>query len=168
MFTEIPKVLGNELRSLTAVGVEKGLNDDHVVLGYPEHITKERMVTADAQEKEGRQTVERFSEPAFGPVPDSPGCKRKNRKSPEETGFQSDELIPLGVLAPNPALFPNRLHTFVAPNVERIAEVNNSSTEQTEVQLIPMAQLTEFLVSGEIDHALVAATLWRMLYFLKE
>jgi len=90
------------------------------------------------------------------------------RECLEETGFRSDELIPLGVLAPNPALFPNRLHTFVAPNVERVAEVNNSSTELTEVQLIPMAQLTEFLVSGEIDHALVAATLWRMLYFLKE
>ncbi len=89
------------------------------------------------------------------------------RECLEETGFQADELISLGVLSPNPALFPNRLHTFLAPNVKLVGEVANTSTEHTEVQLIPMAQLPEFLVSGEIDHALVAATLWRMLYFLK-
>lgn len=90
------------------------------------------------------------------------------RECLEETGFQCDELIPLGELAPNPALFPNRLHTFLAPNAKRVAEINNTSTEQTEVQLIPMEQLPEFLVSGEIDHALVVATLWRLLYFLKD
>lgn len=89
------------------------------------------------------------------------------RECLEETGYQADELISLGVLAPNPALFGNQLHTFLAPNVKKVAEINNTSTEQTEVQLIPMAQLPEFLVSGEIDHALVCATLWRTLYFLK-
>lgn len=89
------------------------------------------------------------------------------RECLEETGFEATELVSLGVLTPNPALFPNRLHTFVAPNVKRVADIANTSTEQTEVQLIPMSQVPEFLVSGEIDHALVAATLWRMLYFLK-
>ena len=39
--------------------------------------------------------------------------------------------------------------------------------EQTEVQLIPLEQLVDLLVTGEIDHALVAATLWRMLFFLR-
>ena len=89
------------------------------------------------------------------------------RECLEETGFEATELVSLGVLAPNPALFGNRLHTFVAPNVRRVADISNTATEQTEVQLIPMTQVSEFLVSGEIDHALVAATLWRMLYFLK-
>ncbi len=89
------------------------------------------------------------------------------RECLEETGFRADELISLGVLNPNPAIFNNRLHTFVAPNVEQVAEIANTSTEHTEVQLIPMEQLADLLVAGEIDHALVAATLWRMLYFLK-
>ncbi|XOV87696.1 MAG: NUDIX hydrolase [Pseudomonadota bacterium] len=89
------------------------------------------------------------------------------RECLEETGYEAGELVSLGVLSPNPALFPNRLHTFLAPNVKRVGDVANTSTEHTEVQLIPMAQLPEFLVSGEIDHALVVATLWRMLYFLK-
>ncbi|HKI75006.1 MAG TPA: NUDIX hydrolase [Pseudomonadales bacterium] len=95
-------------------------------------------------------------------------AKAAARECLEETGFECDELIPLGDLAPNPALFPNRLHTFLAPNARRVGEISNTSTEQTEVQLIPMEQLPEFLVSGEIDHALVVATLWRLLYFLKD
>ncbi len=90
------------------------------------------------------------------------------RECLEESGYKAGELIPLGSVAPNPALFGNRLYTFVAPNVERVAEVSNTEREITEVQLIPMQQLPDFLVSGEIDHALVAAALWRMLYYLKQ
>ena len=89
------------------------------------------------------------------------------RECLEETGYETDELVSLGVLNPNPALFGNKLHTFVAPNARLVSEITNTSTEHTEVQLIPMAQVADLLVAGEIDHALVTATLWRMLYFLK-
>lgn len=75
--------------------------------------------------------------------------------------------FPWVFLNPNPAIFSNKLHCFVAPNAQAVASVSNTSTEHTEVQLIPMEQVSELLVSGEIDHALVAATLWRLLYFLK-
>ena len=71
------------------------------------------------------------------------------------------------MLTPNPALFVNRLHTFVAFDVERVADVANTATEHTDVQLIPLDQIPDLLMSGEIDHALVAATLWRLLFFLR-
>lgn len=100
----------------------------------------------------------------MGEEPDVAGA----REVLEETGFRTNEMISLGVLAPNPALFRNKLHTFLAPNVERVQEIENSSTEQTEVQLLPLEQVSEFLVSGEIDHALVVASLWRVLFFLKD
>ena len=89
------------------------------------------------------------------------------RECLEETGFETDELISLGTLSPNPAIFSNQLHTFLAPGAQRIANIENTSNEQTEVQLIPLEQVVDMLVSGEINHALVAATLWRMLYFVK-
>lgn len=90
------------------------------------------------------------------------------RECLEETGYETHDLISLGVLNPNPAIFSNRLHTFLALNVTSVAEISNTSTERTEVQLIPMEQVADFLVSGEIDHALVTSTLWRMLYFLRK
>ena len=68
------------------------------------------------------------------------------------------------MLNPNPALFPNKLHTYVARRVEAIGEIANTSTEHTEVELVPMKDLPGLLQSGAIDHALVAATLWKLLY----
>ena len=37
-------------------------------------------------------------------------------------------------------------------------------TEQTEVVLVPARQLPELMLRGDIDHALVVATLWRYLH----
>ena len=81
-----------------------------------------------------------------------------------ESGFRASHLTSLGVLNPNPAVFNNQLHTFVAENVVIEGDIQNTATEQTEVVLVPKAELTSYLLDGRIDHALVAATLWRYLY----
>ena len=86
------------------------------------------------------------------------------RECLEESGYQAGSVASLGVLNPNPALFPNKLHTYVARQCEVIGEIANTSTEHTEVELVPMKDLPGLLQSGAIDHALVAATLWRLLY----
>ncbi len=86
------------------------------------------------------------------------------RECLEESGFRASDLKSLGVLNPNPAVFNNQLHTFVAEDVVIEADIQNTATEQTEVVLVPVADLTSYLLDGRIDHALVAATLWRYLY----
>ena len=86
------------------------------------------------------------------------------RECLEESGYQAGSVESLGVLNPNPALFPNKLHTYVARQCEAIGKIANTLTEHTEVELVPMKDLPELLQSGAIDHALVAATLWRLLY----
>jgi 8-oxo-dGTP pyrophosphatase MutT (NUDIX family) len=86
------------------------------------------------------------------------------RECLEESGFGASDLKSLGVLNPNPAVFNNQLHTFVAEDVVIEADIQNTATEQTEVVLVPVADLTSYLLDGRIDHALVAATLWRYLY----
>ena len=86
------------------------------------------------------------------------------RECLEESGFRASHLTSLGVLNPNPAVFNNQLHTFVAENVVIEGDIQNTATEQTEVVLVPRAELTSYLLDGRIDHALVAATLWRYLY----
>jgi hypothetical protein len=60
-------------------------------------------------------------------------------------------------------MFDNRLHAFYAVDVEPERAVQNTGSEITEVVLVPVSDLEELLVAGEIDHALVAGTLWRYL-----
>jgi ADP-ribose pyrophosphatase len=86
------------------------------------------------------------------------------RECLEETGYSCEEVQSLGVLAPNPAVFDNRVHTYFARGAKPVAEIQNTSTEKTEVILIPLDEIPGRLMSGEIDHALVVATLWRLLY----
>lgn len=83
----------------------------------------------------------------------------------EETGYRARTAQPLGTVNPNPALFANRLFSFYAPEAALEGAIQNTGSEVTEVVLVPVADLEHLLVSGEIDHALVAATLWRYLRF---
>jgi ADP-ribose pyrophosphatase len=85
------------------------------------------------------------------------------RECLEETGYRVRTARPLGVLNPNPALFANLLHSFYATGAELESAIQNTGTEVTERVLVPVSALEGLLVSGEIDHALVAATLWRYL-----
>lgn len=87
------------------------------------------------------------------------------RECLEETGYRAREAISLGVVNPNPALFANQLFSYFATDVVLERSVQNTATEFTESVLVPVAELPNMLRSGEIDHALVAATLWRYLYW---
>lgn len=88
------------------------------------------------------------------------------RECLEETGYQCDKVQSLGVIAPNPAVFDNRVHTYWARGAKPVGDIQNTATEKTEVLLIPLADIPGYLTRGEIDHALVVATLWRLLYML--
>ncbi|MBJ18940.1 MAG: NUDIX hydrolase [bacterium] len=78
----------------------------------------------------------------------------------EETGYRAGRLESLGSINPNPALFANRCHMQVALDCEVGGEIQNSATEETTVELLPLADLSEVLRSGGIDHALVVAALY--------
>ena len=78
----------------------------------------------------------------------------------EETGYKAGRLESLGSLNPNPALFANRVHMQVALDCVQDREIQNTSTEHTMVELLPLAELPDVLRSGGIDHALVVAALY--------
>jgi 8-oxo-dGTP pyrophosphatase MutT (NUDIX family) len=79
------------------------------------------------------------------------------REMVEETGFDGDRIEPLGVVHPNPAIQANRCHTFVAHDVVRRHVPVFDSTEETEVALVPLADVPDLLRAGHITHALVVA-----------
>lgn len=79
----------------------------------------------------------------------------------EETGYRAAAMRAVGAVNPNPALFGNRVHTFLAAGVERVADVCNEGVEETVVELVPVAEIQELVRSGGIDHALVLAGLYQ-------
>jgi 8-oxo-dGTP pyrophosphatase MutT (NUDIX family) len=81
------------------------------------------------------------------------------REMLEESGYGGGELIPIGSLSPNPALFTNRVHSFWARGVSRVAEIQNHGEEETVVELVPLADLDRRVREGDIQHALVIAAL---------
>lgn len=78
----------------------------------------------------------------------------------EETGYRAGRLASLGSLNPNPALFGNRCHMQVALDCVPAAAIQNSATEETQLELVPRTALHDLLRSGGIDHALVVAALY--------
>ncbi len=78
----------------------------------------------------------------------------------EETGYRAGRLASLGSINPNPALFGNRCHMQVALDCVAATAIQNSATEETLVELVPLTQLPDLLRGGAIDHALVVAALY--------
>ena len=83
------------------------------------------------------------------------------RELEEETGYSSQRLIPLGAINPNPALFNNRLHMFLAFNCE-LPENRKHFPDQGEsikVELFPIAELDQLVRYGRINSCLCALTI---------
>jgi ADP-ribose pyrophosphatase len=66
-------------------------------------------------------------------------------------------------MMPNPAIFTNRCHTFLATGCERVGDLQMDPGEDIEVVTLPVAEVDDLVRRGEIDHALVLAALalWR-------
>jgi ADP-ribose pyrophosphatase len=91
--------------------------------------------------------------------------KAAARELLEETGFQAKKWKQIGVVSPNPALFNNRCYTFLAQNIQRVADPELDQTEDIEVVSIPLGDIPGFILKGKIDHAMViSAFAW---YFLR-
>ncbi len=78
----------------------------------------------------------------------------------EETGYAGDGAEPIGAVHPNPAIITNRCHTYLVRNVRRRTEPRQDSTEDIEVQSVPLSQIPALIREGRITHALVIAAFY--------
>ncbi len=78
----------------------------------------------------------------------------------EETGYEAEEFLFLGVVEPNPAFQTNRCHTYLARGVVPVTSPHTDPGEEIEVLVAGEDEVEEMVRSGEIDHALVIAALY--------
>ena len=66
-------------------------------------------------------------------------------------------------MTPNPAIFTNRCHAYLATGCRKVGDLHMDPGEDIEVQLVPVTEVDALIRSGAIDHALVLAALamWR-------
>lgn len=85
------------------------------------------------------------------------------RELREETGFVARELRPLGVMNPNPSMMTNCCFAFLATGCRHDGDLRMDPGEDLEVVTVPVTELDALLRRGEIDHAIVLATIafWR-------
>lgn len=77
----------------------------------------------------------------------------------EETGYKAEQIIALGDHSPNPALFSNRLHSFLALGCSKVAEQSLDRHEEIEVLTMDIATLFKKVDEGEFAHSLMLASL---------
>ena len=73
----------------------------------------------------------------------------------EETGYRAADILPTGVIAPNPAMQTNRCWSFLARQVVKVDEPHLDGGEDIDVVLVPYGEIPERVARGEIAHALV-------------
>ena len=84
-----------------------------------------------------------------------------SRELREETGFLSDPLTKIGAVAPNPALFNNVCHTFLATNAVQKYDIAPDGTEELEMSLHTLSEINPMIETGKITHALtINAIYW--------
>jgi 8-oxo-dGTP pyrophosphatase MutT (NUDIX family) len=81
------------------------------------------------------------------------------RELREETGYEAERLVPLGLVHPNPAIQSNRCHTFLAENARPVSAPQPDETEDIRVVLHRAEDVPRLLRDGRITHALVVAGL---------
>ncbi|MDR1577849.1 MAG: NUDIX hydrolase [Deltaproteobacteria bacterium] len=87
------------------------------------------------------------------------------RELTEETGFVGKNFYHLCSLRPNPALFDNFIHTYVAEDAVKSGQTHFDENEALEDILIPLTDLSKMILEGQIDHALMVAAI--SLYLVK-
>ncbi len=84
----------------------------------------------------------------------------------EETGYGGGEWHEFMITSPNPTNHNNFAYTFLASDVERIAEQHTEAGEDIEVHLMSKDEVLELLHADQIIQCLHAAPLWK--YFASE
>ncbi|MBO4211270.1 MAG: hypothetical protein J5878_01265 [Oscillospiraceae bacterium] len=83
----------------------------------------------------------------------------------EETGFQAGSLIHLGSCNPNPALFSNSFHCYLARDLHPVGQQHLDPDEVLRCETREIRELLANYGSAEYSHALMGTAL---AFYLRE
>ncbi|NIZ19285.1 NUDIX hydrolase [Entomospira culicis] len=90
------------------------------------------------------------------------------RELNEEVAYRSHKVTFLGANNPNPALFTNHMHIFLAEDLTLLPNQELDPDERIEIVKIPVTTVLETMGYGEMDHALmVMALFWYQRHLMK-
>ena len=82
------------------------------------------------------------------------------RELREETGYDADDLVPLGAVAPNPAIQNNQCHMFLARDVWPDGRQALDGAEEIDVTLVDLDDVPTLITEGQITHSLVVVAFY--------
>ena len=83
----------------------------------------------------------------------------------EETGCRAGKLTKLGQVNPNPALFSNHVHFFLAQDLECTNTQDLDNDEFVNVIRVPVNQIIDDMGTEQFPHALMSSA---MMFYLKK
>lgn len=77
----------------------------------------------------------------------------------EETGYEVGKMTHLASINPNPALFKNMLHIYLAEDLKKVGDQSLDADEFLEYFLINKEEVISSFGTGEFQHGLMATAL---------
>jgi 8-oxo-dGTP pyrophosphatase MutT (NUDIX family) len=126
-------------------------------------VTRDDLIVLVRQYRPGLGAVH-FEIPAGVIDPSDPTPESAARRElAEETGYGGGRWSPLTTLSANPSLQNNLTYTFLAEDVEPIADAHPESTEDLRIHLVPANDILALIDAQEVIQSLHAAPLLRYL-----
>ena len=89
------------------------------------------------------------------------------RELSEETGFSADELISMGAMCTSPGISSEVLHLYLGLGLHA-GKSHPDENEFLNVEKIPLSELSEMVMRGEIDDAKTALIVLKAEKYLNE
>lgn len=83
----------------------------------------------------------------------------------EETGYSASSYELLCSIRPNPALFDNTIHTYLAKDAVPTGHTDFDENEELDLHMVNLDELKAMILDGRIDHAMMVAAIG--LYLVK-
>ncbi len=158
-----------KVRKDVVVSPRTGQSHDMFVLEQPTWVnviplTSDEKVVMIEQWRHGTRSVHLETPGGLMDAGETPEqCAR--RELLEETGYDTDSIVRLGVVHPNPAIQNNQQYYIFAKDCRKVAEPKLDQAEDVAVKLVPLAKIPQMILAGEITHGIVIGGFyWLNLY----